>query len=361
MAKGTLFQRYRQKKSRPDRSVKTQVFVFHSRLVAQEGMTDSTKNSAGDMFWYEKKDADLEDDGKKQRDRSCMPIHSITDVFLGKQEPIWSTKCANAAEEDRVLSICGICVSKRGKEQLSLHLEAEDAETAQEWMESITHLLKQVGRDLEDDTKQSDAAQAQAAQATKPAEGGPKKKRMSVVAPAKVDPKADPFDLLGMAESLPSGQSAYDNLDNFFPESRPENPFAEDKWDPFDGVDPAGTFEEFDPTLDPFADAGFEASEAPPADPSNPFGAVDDPFADAGFEEKAAEAPTQSMQASLTKLEGGIKKYLESVGLVELAPVFEAESVDLDTLRMFSVEDLKDMGIKAGPRVKILKTLPAYK
>lgn len=329
MAKGALFQRFRQKKSRPDRSVKTQIFVFHSRLVAPEGQVENKSITSGALFWYEKKDAEVEDEGKKTKDRSCMPIHSITDIFLGKQAPIFSTKCANLCPEDCALTITGMSVSKRGKEEsFSLYLEAESPAVAQEWMEALQYLLKEHGRELVDEPAPSGEQKAGDAKTGR---------RLSVVKPAATGPKSDdPFDILGM-DSVPS-DLMFDENTAFVPASRPENPFgaesATDEWNPF-GDGASGDIFGAAPTgADPFAGAGFDSFG------DNPFG--------------APSAPPPGLDAQLGK-------YLAEVGLMELAPKFAAEKVDLPTLRMFTKEDFAGMGVKVGPAVKILATVNTWK
>jgi len=328
MAKGALFQRFRQKKSRPDRTVKTQIFVFHSRLVAPEGQVENKNITSGALFWYEKKDAEVEDEGKKTKERSCMPIHSITDVFLGKQAPIFQTKCANLCPEDCALTITGMSISKRGKEEsFSLYLEAEHPTVAQEWMEALQYLLKEHGRELVDEPAPSGEQKA-----------GEKTtgRRLSVVKPAAAaGPKSDdPFDMLGMDAA---NDLMFDENTAFVPASRPENPFgadsATDEWNPFGdasgdvfGAAPSGT------AADPFAGAGFDTFG------DNPFGTGPPPG-----------------------LDPALGKYLADQGLMELAPKFLAEKVDLSTLQMMQKEDLIGMGIKMGPAIKITSTAKTWK
>jgi len=337
MAKGALFQRFRQKKSRPDRSVKTQVFVFHSRLVAPEGQVENKSMASGALFWYEKKDAEVEDEGKKTKDRSCMPIHSITDVYLGKQNtPIFQTKCASLCPDDCAITIVGMSVSKRGKEDsFTLYLEAEHPSVAQEWYEALQYLLKEHGRELIDEG--ADAAGEQKAGAE-----GEKKvaRRLSVV--KSTAPKSDdPFDILGSAGA--GLEYGFDENTALVPASRPENPFAAEggeDWNPFgDTGEPfsfGGAADAAATAADPFAGAGFDAFE-------NPF----------------AEAPPNP--ANIPGLDPNLGKFLADIGLLELAPKFAAEHVDLETLRMFSKDDLNGMGVKLGPQIKILNTVKSWK
>jgi hypothetical protein len=328
MAKGALFQRFRQKKSRPDRSVKTQIFVFHSRLVAPEGQVENKNITSGALFWYEKKDAEVEDEGKKTKERSCMPIHSITDVFLGKQAPIFQTKCANLCPEDCALTITGMSISKRGKEEsFSLYLEAEHPTVAQEWMEALQYLLKEHGRELLDEPAPSGEQKA-----------GEKTtgRRLSVVKPAAATgPKSDdPFDMLGVDGA---NDLVFDENTAFVPASRPENPFgtdsANDEWNPFGdasgdvfGAAPAGT------AADPFAGAGFDTFG------DNPFGTAAPPGLDAT-----------------------LGKYLADQGLMDLAPKFVAEKVDFATLQLMQKQDLLDIKIPMGPAIKIASTIKTWK
>jgi hypothetical protein len=341
MAKGALFQRFRQKKSRPDRSVKTQVFVSHSRLVAPEGQVENKSMASGALFWYEKKDAEVEDEGKKTKDRSCMPIHSITDIYLGKQNtPIFQTKCASLCPDDCALTIVGMSVSKRGKEDsFTLYLEAEHPSVAQEWYEALQYLLKEHGRELIDE---GDAGAPAAAGEQKAGAEGEKKvaRRLSVVKPS--GPKSDdPFDILGSAGA--GLEYGFEEGTAMVPASRPENPFAAeggDDWNPFGDAGEPFTFGGEGAAgavaADPFAGAGFDAFE-------NPF---------------AEAAPNP---ANIPGLDPNLGKFLADIGLLELAPKFAAEHVDLDTLRMFSRDDLNGMGVKLGPQIKILNTVKQWK
>jgi len=274
-----------------------------------------------------KKDAEVEDEGKKTKDRSCMPIHSITDIFLGKQAPIFATKCANECPEDCALTITGMSVSKRGKEEsFSLYLEAEHPTVAQEWLEALQYLLKEHGRELVDEAAPSGEQKAGDAKTGR---------RLSVVKPAAAaGPKSDdPFDILGM-DAVPA-DLVFDENTAFVPASRPDNPFGAesvaDEWNPFG-----------DASGDVFgADAG---------------GAVSDPFAGAGFDtlNPFGNAPPAGLDPELGK-------YLADNGLMDLAPKFVSETVDMQSLRMMTKEDLAGMGVKVGPIVKILATVKTWK
>jgi len=336
MAKGALFQRFRQKKSRPDRSVKTQIFVFHSRLVAPEGQAENKNITSGALFWYEKKDAEMEDEGKNTKSRSCMPIYSITDIFLGKQAPIYQTKCASACPEDCALTITGMSVSKRGKEEsFSLYLEAEHPSVALEWMEALQYLLKEHGREVLDEAAPS------------PGEAGSTEaksnigRRMSVVKPKATEVKAsdDPFDMLGTGGT--PADLGFDE-DNLVPTNRPDNPFGaesvNDEWNPFGDA------------AEPFSFSG----EGPPA------GTTADPFAGAGFE-GFGDNPFGAATAAPAGLDPQLGKFLTEMNLMDLAPKFAAEHVDLEALRMFSKQDFADMGIKVGPAIKMFTRLPTWR
>jgi len=282
------------------------------------------KNAAsGALFWYEKKDAELEDEGKKTKDRSCMPIHSITDVILGKAHPIFATKCANLCPDETALTITGMSVSKRGKEEsFSLHLEADHPSTTQAWLEALQHLLKEHGRELLDEV-------APAAEGEEKATEAKAGRRLSVVKPAAPAAKSDdPFDILGV-ESAPT-DLGFDENTSFVPTNRPENPFGaeslNDEWNPF-GDAAAEPFSFGGAAADPFAGSGFDSFG------DNPFGAA---------------------SASPAGLDPLLGKYLTEMGLLDLAPKFLAERVDMATLRMCSKEDLAGMQIPVGPRLKIL-------
>jgi len=219
-------------------------------------------------------------------------------------------------------------ISKRGKEEsFSLYLEAEHPTVAQEWMEALQYLLKEHGRELVDEPAPSGEQKA-----------GEKTtgRRLSVVKPAAAaGPKSDdPFDMLGMDAA---NDLMFDENTAFVPASRPENPFgadsATDEWNPFGdasgdvfGAAPSGT------AADPFAGAGFDTFG------DNPFGTGPPPG-----------------------LDPALGKYLADQGLMELAPKFLAEKVDLSTLQMMQKEDLIGMGIKMGPAIKITSTAKTWK
>ena len=53
----------------------------------------------------------------------------------------------------------------------------------------------------------------------------------------------------------------------------------------------------------------------------------------------------------------GLSQFLKKVGLQKLEAIFEREEVDLESLQLLREEDYKDMGIKTGPRLKLLNAL----
>jgi hypothetical protein len=55
--------------------------------------------------------------------------------------------------------------------------------------------------------------------------------------------------------------------------------------------------------------------------------------------------------------EGRLSQFLSGIGLEKLQEVFNREEVDFDSLQLLREEDYKDMGIKTGPRLKILNAL----
>jgi len=289
------------------------------------------------LFWYEKKNAEDEDEGKKTKDRTCMPIYAITDIYLGKQNtPIFQTKCANACPDDCALTIIGMTVSKRGKsDAFELYLEAESPAVAQEWLEALQHLLKEHGRELVDEG--AETTPPPSAQSDGKTEGKVAR-RLSVVKSAATGKSDDPFDILGVAGA--GLEYGFDEDAALVPASRPENPFG------------AAEGEDWNP----FADSG----DAPAGDGGG--SAAADPFAGAGFEAFAnpfAEAPLSP--SAIQGLDPVLGKYLQEVGLMELAPKFAAEHVDLETLRMFTRDDFNGMGVKLGPSIKILNTLKSWK
>lgn len=380
MAKGARFTRFRQKKSRPDRSVKTEVFVFHSSLVDKK--SGKPVDTAGALFWYENKaGADTE---AKKKDRHIIPIQSISDIYCGKQHEIFNTKCASDAQEERALSIKGMERDKDGNQtEFILHLEAPDEETVDSWMDGIGHLLQQGGREILEldnlgDGKEQTQTPEAAASAPAPAAGGKKKKRMSVAPTAAAPPAPkydDPFESLGLGPVVDIGSES-ENLKNFFPEERPYNPFVdEDEPDPTPGADdPFGMGSPLSPSesWDPFA--GVEVSEPVAPAPSavnkaassledfNPFAEFTAPTPTPA--PTPAPAPTPTPTPTPTPAAGGaggLEGFLASLNLTQLLPTFASEEVDLDALREFSADDLTQMGIKAGPRVKIMKNIANWK
>lgn len=326
MAQGGLFTRYRAKKSRPDRSVKTTVFVFHSSLVTKEGESGD-KSGAGALFWYEKRD------GKetKKKDRHCIPIHSITDVYCGKQHEIFNGKCASDAEDLFVFSIKGMEKTKDGDQPFILHLEADSEATVDKWMDGISHLLEEGGRTVE---SLDEAGEKQATNAKK------KKSRMSVAPPKKKEKveatSDDPFETLGQNGQDYADQAVLNpetTIDSFFPSEEPTtNPFeanaTADPWDPFASL--------------------VDQADAAPADY--------DPFNEKA-EEKKEEAPAAAASSG-----DELADYLAAIGLgADILKLLKDGDVDMEALRMFEPSDLTEIGIKAGPRVKIVRNLKNWK
>jgi len=250
-----------------------------------------------------------------------MPIYSITDIYLGKQNtPIFQTQCACLCPDDCALTIIGMSVSKKGTEDsFCLYMQADSPAVAQEWLEALQHLLKEHGRELLDENVEPSAPQGENK------EEGKVGRRLSVVKPSATSD--DPFDVLGTG----GGDGGF--VGQMVPASRPENPFgAEDgeDWNPFGDGDPFGA----------------------------PSGAVAaDPFAGAGFD--AFE--TQAQSTAVAGLDPDLAKYLNYVGLTELGAKFAAEHVDLETLRMFTKDDFNAMNVKLGPSIKILNSLKSWK
>ena len=77
----------------------------------------------------------------------------------------------------------------------------------------------------------------------------------------------------------------------------------------------------------------------------------------------AANNEEKSVRASLGQVKypqeemGGLSQFLKEIGLEKLEAVFEREDVDLESLQLLREEDYKDMGIKTGPRLKLLNAL----
>ena len=56
-----------------------------------------------------------------------------------------------------------------------------------------------------------------------------------------------------------------------------------------------------------------------------------------------------------------IREWLESLGLVQHADLFEREQIDLDAVRHLTEANLKDLGLGMGPRVKCLAAIHALR
>ena len=50
---------------------------------------------------------------------------------------------------------------------------------------------------------------------------------------------------------------------------------------------------------------------------------------------------------------------LRSLNLLHIGPLLKKHEVDIDSLKLMSEEDLKEIGIAKGPRVKIVKRVQA--
>ncbi|KAM9324607.1 SEC23-interacting protein [Gastrophryne carolinensis] len=75
-------------------------------------------------------------------------------------------------------------------------------------------------------------------------------------------------------------------------------------------------------------------------------------------EEKLVTLPAPHEPSQSELLQGGLpelKDALESLSLSEYTTIFDQEKIDMESLLMCTVEDLKEMGIPLGPRKKIAK------
>lgn len=377
MAQGAFFNRFRQKRSRADRSVKTEIFVFQSTLVNADGQVTNAAAEAGGLYWYEK--ASGAEENSKKKSQQWIAINSITDIFTGKQHDIFKNRSASDAIDERVMSIRGCLHTKKGQEQdFFLHLEAESAQQVETWVRALTHLLQLGGRVTTDQQVSAMEADdfltaafadvstgvAPDSSASPPAGAAPaadgedkkkalKKKRVSVVPPnwgkSAEEKEDDPFaDLVGGA----TFQAPLD-MGALQPQSRPENPFAEEN-------------------DDPFADRDWNAfggiAEEPEAKTDVLDSLMDDPFVNSGFspvpktsDPAPVAAPAPAAAAPAPAASGGgddeLARYLESIGLTSILPTLQKEEIDMESLRVFTPEDLKDIGLAAGPRVKIIRSL----
>ncbi|XP_078438088.1 uncharacterized protein LOC144708570 [Wolffia australiana] len=68
--------------------------------------------------------------------------------------------------------------------------------------------------------------------------------------------------------------------------------------------------------------------------------------------------PTGAMKAPFLPVEPGtVTTFLKSLGLDKYSVIFQAEEIDLETLKQMGENDLKELGIPMGPRKKILLAL----
>lgn len=84
---------------------------------------------------------------KKRIDKQSLSLHRITDMYLGKQTPIFQMKEHAAAFSIRCMSI----VSKKTQ----LHLEAESREERDAWLNKINQILQTSGKRVVDKEKPS--------------------------------------------------------------------------------------------------------------------------------------------------------------------------------------------------------------
>ena len=55
-----------------------------------------------------------------------------------------------------------------------------------------------------------------------------------------------------------------------------------------------------------------------------------------------------------------IEMFLEELGLSRYLPVFQSAEVDLETLNIMSEQDLCELGLLKGPRVKIMHHIGSH-
>merc|ERR1712166_980831 len=204
-------------------------------------------------------------------------------------------------------------MGKDGDQPFILHLEADSEATVDKWMDGISHLLEEGGRTVE---SLDEAGEKQATNAKK------KKSRMSVAPPKKKEKveatSDDPFETLGQNGQDYADQAVLNpetTIDSFFPSE--------------------------EPTTNP-----FEANAT--ADPWDPFASLVD---------QAEEAPAAAASSG-----DELADYLAAIGLgADILKLLKDGDVDMEALRMFEPSDLTEIGIKAGPRVKIVRNLKNWK
>jgi hypothetical protein len=86
---------------------------------------------AGTFYWCEP--------GKQVADpKRRLPLHEVTDIFLGKQTPVFQHEVAASAVEDRCFSIMGA--------KYALHLECETSEQLTTWLYGLDKVLTSSGK-----------------------------------------------------------------------------------------------------------------------------------------------------------------------------------------------------------------------
>lgn len=350
MAKGGMFTRFRQKKSRPDRSVKTNVFVFHSSLVNQKGGSGD-KTGAGGLFWYEKKGEGAE---AKVKDRHCIPIHNISDIYCGKQQEIFNTRCANEAKDECAFSISGKEMKDGKLIDFILHLEADSEATVDAWMDGISHLLTEGGRKVQN-LETGDANNAGEADAA-----AKKKKRMSV-APKKAAAKAGAAeeDILGGIGVFEEAEQA-----DFLPDMAPQNPFDVDNAD----TEQAVTASDWDPFSDLMGAADPATAATEEKKDYDPFASIDSAAAADRASEAGSAFDSLTPELSNALPSGGgdedeITRYVKALGLKDPAAVLailHEEEIDWDTLKVSEPSDLDGMGLKKGVMVKLTRNISKW-
>jgi len=118
MWKGRSFTMYEQT---PTGIAKSGVFVFYNPNVGK----------AGAFFWCPLGKRDEMSD-------HCLPLKSLTDIYLGKQTDIFRSAMAKEAPEEH-------CVSMIGKEK-TLNLEAQSVDQLKTWVAGIQYALTHSGQ-----------------------------------------------------------------------------------------------------------------------------------------------------------------------------------------------------------------------
>jgi len=134
LKKGMVFSRYRVNEANVP--VKETAFVFYHE---EEGI------GSGGICWCEVGQKNVDPD-------NYLPLKLISAIYCGKKQPMLKAPIADAAQDDRCLSI--IC-KKKTVGINEIHLEASTKANLQLWLKGLTTLLSRGGKTVKEEIQKS--------------------------------------------------------------------------------------------------------------------------------------------------------------------------------------------------------------